>query len=172
MYEKMFSTLLRGCTQLTGIATIKDINANKTRINHMISTQHNQQETLGHVISILNITTYATQVNRQHINILMDKTEKMHWDITTLYNIMHSLYCYVRQCLVCVWVLSCLGVRHCIYEGALLYTMLIFGFPGLCLLRQYNIDKDATNIYMTLLIQLYISIITIPYNIHKYTLIC
>ena len=28
--------------------------------------------------------------------------------------------------------------------------MLIFGFPGLHMLRQYNIDKDVTNMYMTL----------------------
>ena len=32
------------------------------------------------------------QINRQHINILLDTTEKTHQDITTLYNIMHSLY--------------------------------------------------------------------------------
>ena len=28
--------------------------------------------------------------------------------------------------------------------------MLVFRFPGLHMLRQYNIDKDATNMYMTL----------------------
>ena len=54
--------------------------------------QQNQQETLVHAISILNITRYATQVNRQHINILMDAMEKTHQDIITLYNIMHTLY--------------------------------------------------------------------------------
>ena len=36
------------------------------------------------------------------------------------------------------------------YEGAPRYTMLVFGFPGLPMPRQYNIDKDATNMYMTL----------------------
>ena len=58
----------------------------------MIATQHNQQETLVHIISILNITTYATQVNRQHINIVLNAAEKTHQDATTLYNITHSLY--------------------------------------------------------------------------------
>ena len=58
----------------------------------MITIQHNQQETLVHVISILNITRYATQVNRQHINIVMSTAEKMHQDVMTLYNITHSLY--------------------------------------------------------------------------------
>ena len=74
---------------LTGTATTKDVNAIKMRINHLITTQQNQQETLVHVMSILNVTRYATQVNRQHVNILMEKT---HQDISTLYNITHSLY--------------------------------------------------------------------------------
>ena len=77
---------------LTGTAATKDVKGIKTRINQLIVTQHNQQETLVHVISILNITRYTTQVNKQHTNILMDAAEKMHQDITTLYNIMHSLY--------------------------------------------------------------------------------
>ena len=50
------------------------------------------------------------------------------------------------------------------------YTMLIFGFPSLCTLRQYSRDKNATNVYNNLLL-LYILIVTIPYVIHKYTLI-
>ena len=69
---------------LTGTATTKDINAIKTRINQLITTQQNQQETLVHVISILNNTRYATQVNRQHVNVLMDTMEKMYQDVTTL----------------------------------------------------------------------------------------
>ena len=77
---------------LTGTATTKDINTIKTRINQLFSMQHNQQETLVCIISILNITRHATQVNRQHINILMDAMEKMHQGVVTLYNITHSLY--------------------------------------------------------------------------------
>ena len=77
---------------LTGIATTKDINTIKTIMNQLITTQHNQQETLVHIISILNVTRCATQVNRQHINILMDTMEKMHQDVMTLYNITQSLY--------------------------------------------------------------------------------
>ena len=63
---------------LTGTATTKDVNSIKTRINQLIATQHNQQETLVHIISILNITRYATQLNRQHINIVMTTAEKTH----------------------------------------------------------------------------------------------
>ena len=47
---------------------------------------------LVHIISILNVTRYATQVNRQHINLVMDAVERTHQDITTLYNITSSLY--------------------------------------------------------------------------------
>ena len=77
---------------LTGTATTKDVNVIKTRINKLITTQQSQQETLVHIISIFNATRYTTHVNRQHINILIDTMEKMHQDITTLYNVKHSLY--------------------------------------------------------------------------------
>ena len=77
---------------LRGTATTKDINTIKTRINQLIATQQNQQETLDHIVSILNITRYTTQVNMQHINILMDTMEKIHQDVTTMFNITHSLY--------------------------------------------------------------------------------
>ena len=77
---------------LTGTATTKDVNSIRTRINQLIATQHDQLEILVHVISILNVTRYAIKVNRQHINIVLSATEKTHQDVTTLYNIMHSLY--------------------------------------------------------------------------------
>ena len=47
---------------------------------------------LVHFISILSITRYATQVNRHHINIVMNAAEKTHHNVTTLYNITHALY--------------------------------------------------------------------------------
>ena len=61
---------------LMGTATTKDVNAIKTRINQLNSTEQNQQETHVHVISILNVTRYVTQISRQHINVLMDTIEK------------------------------------------------------------------------------------------------
>ena len=63
---------------LTGTATTKDVSSIKTRINQLIATEHNQQETLVPVISVLNVTRYATQVNRQHITIVMNTAEKTH----------------------------------------------------------------------------------------------
>ena len=77
---------------LPGTATTKDVNSIKTRINQLIATQHNQQVTLVHVISILSVTRYATQVDRQHINVVMNAAEKTHQDVMTLYYITHSLY--------------------------------------------------------------------------------
>ena len=77
---------------LTGTATTKDVNGIKTRINQLIVTQHNQKKTLVHVISILNITRYTTQVNRQHINIIINAVEKMHQNVMARYDITQSLY--------------------------------------------------------------------------------
>ena len=57
---------------LTGTATTKDIQSIKTRINQLITIQTSQHNTLVHIMSILNITRYATQVNRHNINNLMD----------------------------------------------------------------------------------------------------
>ena len=56
---------------LMGTATMKDVSSIKTRINQLITTCSLQQETLVHIISILNVTQYAAQVNRnmyQHLN--------------------------------------------------------------------------------------------------------
>ena len=92
MKRSLLPFLWDALSWLTGTATTRDINSIKSRINQLISTQQSQQETLVHIISILNVTRYATQINRQHISILMDMTEKTQQDITTLYNTTHSLY--------------------------------------------------------------------------------
>ena len=72
---------------LTGIVTTKDINNIKTRVNQLITTQSLQQETLVHIVSILNVNQYAVQVNRYSINILMDKVDETSHDINNLYNL-------------------------------------------------------------------------------------
>ena len=76
---------------LTGTATTKDTNTIKTRVNELIATQSSQQETLAHIISVLNITRYAAQVNCQNINILMDKIVMTSHDINNLYNLTTTL---------------------------------------------------------------------------------
>ena len=54
-------------------------------------TQLLQQETLVHIVSILNVAQYAVQVNRHIINILMDKVNITSHDIHNLYNQTTSL---------------------------------------------------------------------------------
>ena len=67
-----------------GTATPKDVNSIKKRVKQLITAQKTQKETLIYIISILNITRYATRMNRQHINIVMDTVEQTHQDIMTL----------------------------------------------------------------------------------------
>ena len=44
-----------GLHWLTGTATTKDVNTIKKRVNQLIEAQSTQQETLVHIISILNV---------------------------------------------------------------------------------------------------------------------
>ena len=76
---------------LMGTATAKDVSSIKARIHQLIMTQSLQQETLVHIISILNVTQYAAQVNRHSINVLMDKVDVTSHDISNLYNLTTSL---------------------------------------------------------------------------------
>ena len=76
---------------LTGTSTIKDINSIKTRVNQLITTQSSEQETLVHIVSVVNITRYAVQVNRHSINVLMNKVDETSHDINNLYNLATSL---------------------------------------------------------------------------------
>ena len=50
-----------------------------------------QQETVVHIISILNVTRYAIQVNRHSINALIDAARATSHDINNLYNLTTSL---------------------------------------------------------------------------------
>ena len=77
---------------LTGTATIKDANSIKKRVNQLITAQSMQKEAIVHIVSFLNVTRYATLVNRQYINIIMDTVDKMVHDVNNLYNITTSLY--------------------------------------------------------------------------------
>ena len=80
----------------TGTATTKDISSIKTWINQLIATQSSQQETLVHIISILNVIRYAMQVNRNSINTLMEVARTTSHDIDNLYNLTTSLFTNVN----------------------------------------------------------------------------
>ena len=75
----------------TGTAMTKDIRSIKARINQLIATQSSQCDTLVHIISILNVTHYVTQVNRHSINKLIDAVHTASQDIDNLYNVTTSL---------------------------------------------------------------------------------
>ena len=50
---------------LAGTATTKDIKHIKKQISSLIKTQENHRKTMVHIVFILNLTFYETQVNRQ-----------------------------------------------------------------------------------------------------------
>ena len=77
---------------LIGTATTKDINSIKKRVNQLIATQSMQQEAMVHIVSILNVTRYTAQVNRQCISIIMDTVDNMVYDVNNLYNITTLLH--------------------------------------------------------------------------------
>ena len=81
---------------LTRTATTKDVKDIKRRVNQLIKTQTQQHDTSVHVISILNITRYAMQVNRQHINAIMEVVQRTHHDITTLFKITSFIYTHIN----------------------------------------------------------------------------
>ena len=91
---------------LTGTATTKDVNRIKAHVNQLIETQSTQQDTLVHIVSILNVTRYAAQV--KSINILMDKVDETSKHVNNLYNLTtslatslsyHQLVLYIRSVL-------------------------------------------------------------------------
>ena len=94
---------------LTRTATTKDANTIKKKV---IDAQSMQQETLVHIISILNVTPYASQVNRHSINALMDKVDETVQDVNNLYNLttslvtnlsFHQLILHIRSVLANLW---------------------------------------------------------------------
>ena len=95
-----------------GTATTKDVNNIKKRVNQLTEAQSTQQETLVHIISILNVKQYAAQVKRRSINILMGKVDEMVQDVNNLYNLttslvtslsFYQLILHIRSVLVNLW---------------------------------------------------------------------
>ena len=100
---------------LTGTATMRDTWEIKQHVNQLIQVQTKQQETLVHIISILNITRYAIQVNRQELNEKIDAPQGSNENLYKLFNItevvtqlikyqkmyiyMHNILAYLRNSL-------------------------------------------------------------------------
>ena len=68
----------------------------KQHMNQLIQEQTKQQETLVHVISILNVTRYAVQVNRQKLNEIIDGLQRSKEDLHSLFNITEVLTQCIR----------------------------------------------------------------------------
>ena len=90
----------------------KDVNTIRKRVNQPIEAQSTQQETLVHIISILNFTRYAAQVKRHSISVLMDKADETVQDVNNLYNLTtsvatslsyHLLILHIRSVLANLW---------------------------------------------------------------------
>ena len=61
-----------------------------------MQAQSKQQETLVHIISILNFTRYAAQVNRQKLNEIMDVLQRSNEDLDRLFNVTEVLTQHIR----------------------------------------------------------------------------
>ena len=81
---------------LTGTATTKDIKHIKNWISSLIEKEENQWKTMVHIVSILNLTCYKTQVNRQQTNIILKELTKSNEDIRALFNITNQLATQVQ----------------------------------------------------------------------------
>ena len=57
--RSLFPYLGNALRWLTGNATAKDVNSIKEHVSQLIEIQSTQQETLVHIVSILNVTRYA-----------------------------------------------------------------------------------------------------------------
>ena len=97
-------------------ANTKDVRKIKKRVNQLIETQTHQQKILVHAISILNVTRYTTQVNRQNITAVMQAVERTQNDVTTLFNITISTYTCINYQLILLPVHSILAnLRDSLY---------------------------------------------------------
>ena len=76
---------------LTGTATTKDIKQIKQRINELMTAQEDQRMAMIHIVSILNITRYETNLNRQRINSLISEVTTNTENLLTLYNITNGI---------------------------------------------------------------------------------
>ena len=90
-------------------STTKDVMDINRRVNQLIETQTQQQDTLVHLISILNVTRYAMHFNRQHISAVMEAVQRTHSDVTTLFNITSAVYTCINYQQILLYVHSILA---------------------------------------------------------------
>ena len=76
---------------ITGTVTTTDTWGIKQCFNQLIQAKDKQQETLVHVIPILNVTKYTIQVNMRILNEIMDALQRSNEDSDRLFNFTETL---------------------------------------------------------------------------------
>ena len=74
----------------------KDVRDTKRRVNQLIETQTQQQDTLVHIISILNVTRYTLQSTDNTSMQSWKPVHRTHNDVTTLFNITSLIYTHIH----------------------------------------------------------------------------
>ena len=105
--KKKSFTFLGKCTSLANRngnykGYIRNNATSQLILIQLIQKQTQQQESLVYVISILNITRYATQEKRKKINEVMDALQKAnlhHLRYHHIYNYAHTIFAYLRDCI-------------------------------------------------------------------------
>ena len=83
---------------------------------NLIETQENQWNIMVHIVSILNLTRYETQVNRQQINIILKELTKSNEDIRALFNITNQLATQVQVQNIVLHLIAILAIlRDCLH---------------------------------------------------------
>ena len=101
---------------VAGTATTKDIKHIKKQISSLIKTHENHRKTMVHIVSILNLTHFETQVNRQQINIILKELTKSNEDIRALFNITNQLATQVQVQNIVLHLRAMLAnLRDCLY---------------------------------------------------------
>ena len=88
---------------LTDTATMRDTLEIKQCVNQLIQDQTKQQETLIHAISILHVTRYAVQINRQKLNEIIDALQRSNGDLNRLFNITEVLTQHIKYQQMCIY---------------------------------------------------------------------
>ena len=105
------------------------------RVNKLITAQTVQQETIVHIVSILNFTRYVAHINRKHIKIIIDALDKMVHDVSKPLQ-HHYLAVYQSE-------LSSTGTSHqiCLSKSlgfTILYQNSLHAYHELCGCNKYQ----------------------------------
>ena len=82
--------------RLSGRTTMRDTWEIKQHVNQLKQEHTRQQETVGSVISILNVIKYAAQVNRLKLNEIIDALQRSNEDLNPVFNITEVLTQHIR----------------------------------------------------------------------------